>query len=74
MNPLKVFILNQINSYEKEFEKVRAKVIFLREDLETEEDVIVFIEELNLIEGIIEGMNIVLKKINEMEKVNDLQG
>ena len=67
MKELKEFILDQINDYREEFQEIRDRINECREDLEYQEDILEDIEDMNLIEGIIEGLHVALGKINEME-------
>ena len=67
MKELKEFIMDQINDYREEFQEIRDRINECREDLEYQEDILEDIEDMNLIEGIIEGLHVALGKINEME-------
>lgn len=67
MNELKEFISEQMTDYKEEWEEIKARVQECREDLEYQEDILEDLEELNLLEGIIEGLLIVQGKIKEME-------
>lgn len=67
MNELKEFILEQIEAYKEERDEIKDRVQECREDLEYQEDILEDLEELNLLEGIIEGLIIVQGKIKEME-------
>lgn len=67
MNELKEFILDQMKDYKEEWEEIKDRIQSCREDIEYQEDILEDIEELNLMEGIIEGFHVVLGKIKEME-------
>lgn len=67
MNELKEFILEQIEAYKEERNEIKDRVQECREDLEYQEDILEDLEDLNLLEGIIEGLLIVQGKIKEME-------
>jgi len=67
MNELKEFILEQVEAYKEERDEIKDRVQECREDLEYQEDILEDLEELNLLEGIIEGLLIVQGKIKEME-------
>lgn len=67
MNELKEFILEQMKDYKEEWEEIKDRIQSCREDIEYQEDILEDIEELNLMEGIIEGFHVVLGKIKEME-------
>lgn len=67
MKELKEFIMDQINDYREEFQEIRDRINECREDLEYQENILEDIEDMNLIEGIIEGLHVALGKINEME-------
>ena len=64
---LKEFIIEQINDYKEQFEEVKTWIQECREDLEYQEDILEDIEEMNLYEGIGEGLAIALQKIKELE-------
>lgn len=67
MNELKEFISEQMEAYKEERDEIKDRVQECREDIEYQEDILEDLEELNLLEGIIEGLLIVQGKIKEME-------
>jgi hypothetical protein len=67
MNELKEFIAEQMEAYKEENDEIQARVQECREDIEYQEDILEDLEELNLLEGIIEGLLIVSGKIKEMK-------
>lgn len=68
LNELKEFILSQITDYKEEFEEVKTRYQEHREDIEYQEDVLEDLEEMNLLEGIVEGLHVALGKIKELEE------
>lgn len=68
MNELKEFILEQMEDYKEERDEIKDRVQECREDIEYQEDILEDLEELNLLEGIIEGFHVVLGKIKQMEE------
>ena len=64
---LEIFILDQINKYKSIWNRLLGKYQNYRQDNEFEEDTLPYLEDLNFYKGIIEGLKISLKKLQELE-------
>lgn len=67
MNELKEFIAEQMQAYKEKRNEIQTRVEECREDIEYQEDILCDLEELNLLEGIVEGLAIALEKLKKIE-------